>query len=579
MNFGSVQLADDRWVVRCEPHVRARLKRVFPRCPQQAAGEIPISNTPENCRDLLWFLDRYPMAVEPAGVLECEADEHRRTEAAVAELLSFHRPPLDIRLAEPAREYQRFAASLLEVKGGLLVADDVGLGKTVTAICSMTIPENLPVLVVCPTQLPRQWAAMIARFAPGLSVHILTKGRPYAITKAMRGGEKVKVDGMPDVIITNYHKLRGWAETLAGSVRLVVFDECQQLRGRGSDIYSAVRHVGEKAHRRLGLSATPIYNYGSEFYWVVNALQPGALGERDEFVREWCTSYGGDKARLSSPDQFGAYLRREGIMLRRTRSEVGRELPELTKVVHTIQSDAAALDALKGDAIELARIVVRQNELYAGEKMRAAGMFDALMRQATGIAKAPYVAEFVKLLLDSERRVVLYGWHREVYGIWMEALKHFNPVLYTGTESPNQKAESIRAFTQGYSRVIIISLRAAAGLDGLQGHVRTGVFGELDWSPGVHEQCVGRFHRDGQDEPCVAYFLVSEDGADPIMTDVLGIKREQIEGVRNPDRALAERIDTGENSIRRLAREFLVKRGVPVEEERDLVFAGAEACE
>lgn len=572
---GSVRLGGDRWWVTCEPHVRARLKRVFPRAPQQAADQIPISNTPENCRDLLWFLDRYPMAVEPPGVLEREAAEHRRIEATVAELLSSHRPPLSVELAVPAREYQLFAASLLEVKGGLLLADDVGLGKTVTAICSMTIPANLPALVVCPTQLPMQWADMIARFAPGLSVHILKKGRPYDIKHAMRGGEKVKIDGLPDVIITNYHKLRGWAETLSGAVRYVVFDEAQQLRGRTSDIYAACSHVAQRAHRRLGLSATPIYNYGSEFYWVVNVLLPGALGEREEFVREWCVGQHGDKARLSDSTQFGAYLRREAIMLRRTRSEVGRELPELTKVVHTVQSNAAALESLKGNAIELAKIILQHNELYAGEKMRAAGMFDAMMRQATGIAKAPYVAEFVRLLLESEHRVVLYGWHREVYNIWMEALKEFKPVLYTGTESPNQKAAAVRSFAlHRTSRVIIISLRAAAGLDGLQGSCRTGVFGELDWSPGVHEQCVGRFHRDGQDEPCVAYFLVSEEGADPVMTDVLGIKREQIEGVRNPNRALAERVDTG-NSIQRLAREFLVARGVEVAEPRNFALVGA----
>jgi SNF2 family DNA or RNA helicase len=118
--------------------------------------------------------------------------------------------------------------------------------------------------------------------------------------------------------------------------------------------------------------------------------------------------------------------------------------------------------------------------------------------------------------------------------------------------------------------VLIISLRSGAGIDGLQGFCRTAVFGELDWSPGVHEQCVGRIHRDGQDDPCVAYFLVAEDGADPVMVDVLGIKREQIEGVRNPNRALVERVDTGENNIRRLAREFLKKRGEKAGEETAL---------
>ncbi|MDI7181059.1 hypothetical protein QMO16_29155, partial [Klebsiella pneumoniae] len=73
------------------------------------------------------------------------------------------------------------------------------------------------------------------------------------------------------------------------------------------------------------------------------------------------------------------------------------------------------------------------NEAYRGEKMRAAGEFDQLVRQATGVAKAPYVAEFVRLLLESGQQVLLFGWHREVYSIWREKLADYNPVMYTGT--------------------------------------------------------------------------------------------------------------------------------------------------
>ena len=564
-SFGTVQYQQKRWLVTCEPHIKARIKRVFPRAPQHAADGIPISNTPENCRDLLWFLGRYPMQVDRPDLLAEFAETHRATEARVASLLASRVPPPPIELAEPAREYQAFAAQLLEIKGGLLLADDVGLGKTVTSICSMTLAENLPTLVVCPTHLPTQWRDMIHRFAPGLSVHIVKKGTPYPMLKASRGGQlELLNDRLPDVLIINYHKLRTWAETLAGSMRLVVFDECQQLRSSTSSIYQAAQHVASKATRRLGLSATPIYNYGSEFFWVVDVLQPGALGERAEFTREWCNGEWNDKARIKNTEEFGGYLRREGIMLRRTRADVGRELPEVTKIVHTIDANEEALNALKGNAVELARIVLGHNEQYRGQKMQAAGEFDSMMRQATGIAKAPYVAEFVRLLLDSEKKIVLFGWHREVYSMWLEALAEFKPVLYTGSESPLQKAASIDSFINGESRILVMSLRSGAGVDGLQGHCRTAVFGELDWSPGVHEQCLGRIHRDGQGEPCVGFFLTSEEGSDPVMVDVLGIKRQQIEGVRNPDRALAERIDTGENSIRRLAKEFLAKRGVEV---------------
>ena len=386
--YGTVTHTPAGWRITCEPFVRARLKRVFPRAPQHAADTITLSASAENSRELQWFLQRYPMQVDRPELLDGLADTHKRTEQRLADLLAGHVAPADVRLAEPAREYQTFAAEMLEVREGLLLADDLGLGKTVSAICSMVRPGYLPALVVCPAHLPRQWKKMIKRFAPALTVHVLRKGTPYDLAPKRRGKQVELIETpLPDVIITSYHKLRGWAETLAGQVKLVVFDECQALRSPGTGIHIAAGHVAGRAWRRLGLSATPIYNYGHEFHHVINVLSPDALGEYGEFIREWCTPEAGGKSRLTDPKEFGAYLRRSGLMLRRTRAEVGRELPPLTKVVHEVESDAAALDAIKGNAIALAKIVLRHNEQFKGQKMQAAGEFDALMRQATGIAK------------------------------------------------------------------------------------------------------------------------------------------------------------------------------------------------
>lgn len=586
-SYGTVTYvpALERWRITCEPHVRTRLKRVFPRAPQAAGDHIHLSASEENTRELAWFLDRFPMEVDRPDILAGLTERHKAAEQALAELLAGYVAAPALPLAEPAREYQVLAAQMLDVRDGYILADDVGLGKTVSAIAAIVRPGRLPALVVCPAHLPRQWKKMLQRFAPHLNVHILKKGTPYDLTPKRRGkqpaGQQELLPPMlPDVIVTSYHKLRGWADELAGKVQFVVFDEGQQLRSSGSAIYIACKHVAERAKKRIVLSATPIYNYGSEFFNVLDVVCPGALGEHEEFIREWCAPAPGGNSRLDDAKEFGAYLRREGLMLRRTRADVGRELPPLEKIIHEIDADEKALEALKSDAVALARIVLQAGESHRGQKMQAAGEFDALMRQATGIAKAPYVAEFVKLLLESGEPVVLFGWHRAVYDIWAEALAEYKPVLYTGSESAAQKDEAVRQFLSGESRVLMMSLRSGAGVDGLQGYARIAVFGELDWSPGVHEQCMGRLHRDGQEDHCAAYFLLSDSGADPIMAEVLGVKREQIENVRNPDTALAERIETGEGHLRRLAREFLAKRGVapPAEEQvTDIAPEGLEA--
>ena len=171
------------------------------------------------------------------------------------------------------------------------------------------------------------------------------------------------------------------------------------------------------------------------------------------------------------------------------------------------------------------------------------------------------VAEFVRMLLETDDEpVVLFGWHRAVYDIWLDKLAEFKPVLYTGTESPNQKQASIDRFLRGESRVLIMSLRSGAGVDGLQDVCSRVVFGELDWSPGAIDQCVGRVDRERQARPVMAYFLVSEEGADPVMKDVLGLKSAQLEGTMDPDGdALLMRTVDPEH-IKKLAEAYLHKR-------------------
>jgi hypothetical protein len=383
------------------------------------------------------------------------------------------------------------------------------------------------------------------------------------------------------VIICNYHKLPGWADVLAGNVRSVFFDEIQELRRRGTDKYRAAEHVASRADVRMGLSATPIYNYGGEIWNVVRILHPLALGTQEEFVREWCLGGSGPADedptvpqdpsrgyRVKNPKALGVYLREQAIMLRRTRKDVGRELPPVLKVPHYIDADAEPLEAVEGAAAELARIILAQGGQKRGEKLRASEELSWRLRQATGIAKAPHVAAFVRMLVEQDKKVLLAGWHREVYSIWQERLAPYRPVMFTGSESPTQKAASFERFVHGDAQVLIISLRAGAGLDGLQKACHVAVHGELDWSPKVHDQVDGRLNRDEQLAQVLSYFMLTEAGSDPVVADVLGLKRQQAEGIVNPYAAAVEPLDVagGEQNIRRLAQQYLRQRGLPVPE-------------
>lgn len=572
MMRGTVKIEGDFFVIAAAPHIIIKLRRVFGGAQRtRSAAVFKLSATPGNAYELDWFRQRYPLDFTDDSENRyhklVKAEERRL--ASLAEMDEVEYKPREFSVSIPPRDYQRVAAEMALRTRNLLIADDLGLGKTLEAILTLTEKTSLPAVIVTMTHLPRQWERELARFIPRLRVHRVRSGKPYAWSSikfetTYAGVRRAVIPGVPDVVIINYHKLDGWAETLAKTAKTVIFDEVQELRrGDESNKYKAAVALSAACSLRIGLSATPIYNYGGEIHAVIDAIAPGALGTWEEFRSEWCGGGGGDKVKVLDPAALGTYLREAGLMIRRTRKEVGRELPALTVVRHVVEANSDRLKETVREVAELAeRVLARTGTNF--ERMKWSGEIDARMRLATGIAKAPAVIDFVRLIIDAGERVVLFGWHHEVYAIYRDLLaKHGHTfAMYTGEESEAEKVASVKAFSEGQAQVLIISLRAGAGLDGLQHVCSNVVFGELDWSPKVHDQDVGRVHRDGQQDQVRAYYCVAEEGSDPVIADVLGIKEAQSNGIINPDEAGTPiLVGASEDHIRKLAEDVLRRTG------------------
>ena len=562
--FGECKFKKPEWVLDIEPHVAIRLRRLFRRMEGQF-GVIKVRHTDEVAKDLLWFMERYPLEIsdEDMEFLKLEATMYDVRFEQFTGILSGEYEPRDFRMAIPPRMYQRVAAELIMQQRRLMIADDLGLGKSCSAITAFTCQDTLPALVVTQTHLPVQWSREVKKFIPDMRTHIVKKKSAYDIIDAVELEENVRTD-FPDVVITNYSKLAGWADALAGRVRTVVFDEIQELRHADTDKYKAADMLSRNAIYCVGLSATPIYNRGSEMYNIMDIIKPDSLGQWQEFAIEWCGSkYANRKtSSVHEPKAFGTYLREQGLMIRRTRADVGRELPKLIKIPHYVESNPEALKKIEDDILALARTVVDTEATFT-QKGQASQEMDWKLRHATGVAKAPYVAEFVKMLLEAEEpKVLLFGWHRDVYDVWMKKLAKYDPVLFTGSESAAQKDKAAQRFIKDEScRVLIMSVRSGSGLDGLQySSCRTAVVGELDWSPEVHNQGIGRLQRDGQEKQITAFYLLSDEGSDPYISDVLGLKRAEIEAVRDPSGSTIEALERGDESrIKNMAAAILAK--------------------
>lgn len=551
--YGRLAYEDGHFGIAAQPHVMIRLKRIFPRVQASRTGVLTVRDTPEVARDLEWALSRWPLEMDDVAArrLTSRADAHRASEEAVVHILAGGQATISgPRIpARAPRDYQTQAADLALTTGRLLLADDVGLGKSMSGLLLLRDPATLPALVVTLTHLPTQWMSELRKTFPDLLGHATANGDVY--DPADRHGGR-----QPDVIITSYSKLAKWQHHLAGQVRTVIFDEVQELRRADSEKYRAAANIARKADYRVGLTATPVYNYAGEIHNVLGVLAPDALGSREEFLREWSgVETGRGNVSVRDASALGTYLRDQGIMLRRTRKDVGRELTEPVPVEQPIPTNHQTLDDAARDTADLARLILSDTSDRTA-RWQAAGDLDWKMRHATGVAKARYVADFVRMLLETEDKVVLYGWHRDVYDIWLDRLHWYHPRLYTGSESPSAKQAAVDAFTKGQSRVLIVSLRSGAGLDGLQEAAHVAVFGELDWSPGIHEQCIGRLWRDGQDETVIAYYLVSDGGTDPLMTEVLGLKTREAGALRGDQSLFNAGANTGDR-VKRLAETIL----------------------
>jgi superfamily II DNA/RNA helicase len=228
-------------------------------------------------------------------------------------------------------------------------------------------------------------------------------------------------------------------------------------------------------------------------------------------------------------------------MLRRRATEVRDELPRVIRQVIDVEQDRDQYAKLMEEAMRLAK-GFHQEHAWS-KRGRIARDIDRQSRMAAGLAKVDAVVRFIVGLIEGGERPLIFAWHHAVHERIAEGLAAYKVAIITGKQTTKQKNAAKKRFMNGGTPALLLSLRTAAGIDGLQRRATCVVMAELDWAPAVFTQCETRVARLGVSREITevpSFYCVSEAGFDQVMLDVLGLKVSQFCGIMDDEAETAE---------------------------------------
>jgi SNF2-related domain/Helicase conserved C-terminal domain len=529
----------------------------------------------------------------------------------VAAAVRFERPRA-LREDRPLRPHQERGVhwlqtcSQIEERTGVLLADDMGVGKTVQILTflawciesgkcadlSRSEPPFRPILIVAPLILvdTRAWETEMESFFandgvvfwPVLSLHgdQLAKlrlddaqGRELEIGKPILDLNRIQ---RHRVVITNYETVKSYQHSFAYMKEgkplwsFIISDEAQEFKVPNTKISHAMKAM--KAEMHIACTGTPVENRLLDLWNICDALQPGLLSSARDFVRRFENQQGGSNQDASMMELKKELLFQQphAFLLRRTKSDVAELPPKSVIPLYCDMSEAeiaahrSLLNNLKSDSRQSRFLSALQGfvQLYQHPAM--------LTENAEDLSVSELVSQSSKLRIllaklheirARREKVIVFARLRTMQGILAKVLQaEFQlPVRIVNGETKLRAAGSLNVSGLKTRNAILHDFRRKPGFDALilspfvagigltiveANHV---VHYGRWWNPAVESQATDRTYRIGQTKPVSVYL--------PILRDPSGRVAPTFD----------ERLDLLMDRKQRLAEDFL--RPLPPENE------------
>jgi superfamily II DNA or RNA helicase len=405
---------------------------------------------------------------------------------------------------------------LKQFRGRVLLADEVGLGKTIEA--GMVLKEYLlrgmaeRVLVLTPATLVGQWREeMAAKFEVEFATSYDLQLR----------SDPEKFWSQPCVISSIAVARRAEHQEILAKQNydIVIVDEAHHLKNRATANWKMVNALNKRF--LLLLSATPVQNSLVELYNLLTLLKPGIFKTEKEFRGSYMTS--GKPRTPANKDRMRDLMR--DVMIRNTRSLVDVKLPPrhaTTLRVDPSDEERACYLELTGLVAEAHRKATTQERMALRYLLSAAGStastaagaiarriesrngnregreWRKLQERYAGIAPSSKEQALVELLRrNPNEKKMVFVHHRETLHRLAALVKSEGVACehFEGGMTGPEKDAAVRRF-QDEVTLLICTESGGEGRN-LQ-FCNTLINFDLPWNPMTIEQRIGRIHRIGQ---------------------------------------------------------------------------------
>ena len=397
------------------------------------------------------------------------------------------------------------------MKGRGLLADDVGLGKTMQALHyaknarTTRYRKRHPIVVVCPAIVKYHWEVE-ARLHVNLRTRVLEGQTPKGLGIVKH-----------PIIVINYDILGFWKEKLKKlKPWLVILDEGHYISNFDAQRTQNVYDLCEGVSRVIVLGATPLTSRPSQLFPILHLLRPDVFESFTFFGHKYCQpkkEYGRwvFKGARNLPKLHK--LLKKHVMLRRMKEDVLKDLPKaklMTAEVELSRSDMAEYKEAEQNFI---RWCFKNRKGKLAKASKAIQMSKAgVLLQLSAQLKMKLMEEWIQEFLEStDRKLFVVGHHKK----FLAALhkKFSNSILINGSVTGRKRKLSIEKFRHDPTcRLCFGNIQACGtGMNGLQFCCSDLLFGETTWLPADITQVIGRLLRLGQTDSVFVTFLVAKN--------------------------------------------------------------------